>query len=224
MKFYIQIICIFCICVIFNSPTASAQAKLGIGVKGIINPDTFLNDGDETELKFFIVNKGNQNYNEDKIKVYRTINNEEEEDIFELDDQDAHILAGDSTFVVIHLNVATPTYSIGNNIVTIWPVGASGVVTVDSAQYSLYLYPFTAVANTFKTPKQPFLSIFNNTLQIINAPANIKYVQFYNGLGQKLNQFNSYNTPIVLNNFLKGMYFIEIQTNDNKKYILKFVL
>ncbi|PJA09984.1 MAG: hypothetical protein COX70_00200 [Flavobacteriales bacterium CG_4_10_14_0_2_um_filter_32_8] len=133
---------------------------------------------------------------------------------------------GDTISISYSENYTTLSgYKIGGNIVVVWPVAGSGS-TVDTLYKNVFIKNPVSIPTVLAIDEQvliyptPFRDhIFIQNLSIKKA---IKQIKLFDANG-RLVYNEKYKQEIKMTQFIKGLYFIEIEFFDNSKKYKKLI-
>lgn len=134
---------------------------------------------------------------------------------------------GDTVSIFYNETYDVPNgYKLGTNIVVVWPFTPSGI-TRDTLRQNIYLNDSVVSVNPiFRIDEQLLIypNPFNNYIFLKNLGVKneVRHVRIFDVNGRIVYN-EKYNTVITTEQFIKGLYFLEIEFFDNSKKYNKLI-
>ena len=204
-----------------------SQAHLSFGYNGVMHADT-VSYGDSLFFSFWIVNTGSSPLNDSIELTCETYNTSGLINMgsFGMFSTPSGILnSGDSMFFNVYDIITPQSYSIGDNIVVIWPASIIPV-TVDTSYTPLHVLTNIVSTNHFYSsielypnPIESSLNIRSND-KIINA---LYIMDIYGRIIMREDNLNCKNYIIQRKNMLSGLYLVFIRFEE-EEFIAKIII
>ena len=207
-----------------------AQAKLGI--QSLMGMPATMEIGKPYQFRIGIQNRGTQSWT-GKPGIFYKFNTDSSQTPpdFMYHDTSAQAVTlqpGDTLSVKAFFNPLSAHWKVGKNIVVIWPAALIGSPPVAADTIHLLItampgvgiaeFAYSPQADIFPNPASNFLHI-----HLKDHQNDFECVRIYNVLGETL--FRSFEDidVIPLENFLHGMYFVEIAYKKQSPAIYRFI-
>jgi hypothetical protein len=129
---------------------------------------------------------------------------------------------GETVPAVFSIDIETPYFLPGPDVVVVWPISASPIV--DSIQINLNINNPNAISNVVEAQINYLILGNKIVLQGMDAETVVKQVRIYSITGQVIYSADgSQITEVPIGLLPKALYICELQTADNKRKVIKFV-
>ncbi len=113
-----------------------------------------------------------------------------------------------------------------HNIIVIWPTG-SGVIS-EQGQGTVYVQDSIAGISETRIHENSFIIYPNPANSIINLVStdpkySVETVRIYNSIGSLIKVYTRNTTTLDVSSFSRGLYLLDIETNDKKRAIKRFL-
>ena len=219
--------------VVAFSPRAKAQIHLGFGTPGVHYDDS-VSYGDFLSFAFWIVNDGPDTLIEaiDINLVFsdssNTISAAAYLGYFSLTSN--FLSPNDSLFIVSWDYLSPQSYMLGDNIVVIWPSFVSPITPISYDIFTGNLFVSSTSSVQEKVAENGLLIYPNPVIEtaVIETKSHVNIDKFrMSGISGKVIRdiqiSNQHYVTFHKRNLPKGIYFIEITTNE-KKYLQKIII
>jgi hypothetical protein len=204
-----------------------SQAHLSFGYSGVIHEDT-VSYGDSVLFSFWIVNTGNAPLNDSiqlSCETYNTSGLIMSGSFGMFSTPSGILNSGDSMFFNVYDIITPQSYSVGDNIVVIWPASIIPV-TVDTSYTPLHVLSNIVLTNDvyssiefFPNPVESLLNVRSND-KIINA---LYIMDMYGRVIIREENLNCRNHVIQRKNMLSGLYLLIIRSEE-EEFITKVII
>ena len=214
---------------IFFFSKAHTQDYLGFGYNGVLHEDT-LHIGDSIHFSFWIVNQGVNSFNDSIFINCSTYDNNSGlilsmpiGSVYNISDS---ILSNDSIYITITSLVSLQSFSLGDNIVVIWPASVSPA-NVDTSITSVHILGSSNDINELNI-SQPliFPNPVSQNLYIENIEG-IYSIHITTLLGEVLINKNNLNTnffKIDVSSLSPGSYFLNLRNGKGEFVVRKIIV
>ena len=216
------------------SPRTKAQIHLGFGVPGVHYDDS-VSYGDFLSFAFWIVNDGPDTLTEPiDINLVITDSNNTTSTTAYLGNfslTNNFLSPNDSLFIVSWDYLSPQSYMLGDNIVVIWPSFVSPTTPISYDIFTGNLFVSSTSSVQEKVAENNGFLIYPNpvidraTIQT-QTQSNIEKLRMLDVSGKVIRDIKISNKQYVVfqkKEIPKGIYFIEITTNE-KKYLQKIII
>ena len=215
------------------SPRTKAQIHLGFGAPGIHYDDT-VSYGDFLSFAFWIVNDGPDTLTEPiDINLVITDSNNTTSTTAYLGNfplTNNFLLPNDSLFIVSWDYLSPQSYMLGDNIVVIWPSFVSPTTPISYDIFTGNLFVSSTSSVQEKVAENGLLIYPNPVIETAvietKSHVNIDKFRMLDVSGKVIRDIQISNQHYVTfhkRDLPKGIYFIEITTNE-KKYLQKIII
>ena len=215
------------------SPRTKAQIHLGFGVPGVHYDDS-VSYGDFLSFAFWIVNDGPNTLTEPiDINLVITDSNNTTSTTAYLGNfslTNNFLLPNDSLFIISWDYLSPQSYMLGDNIVVIWPSFVSPTTPISYDIFTGNLFVRSTSSVQEKVAENGLLIYPNPVIETAvietKSHVNIDKFRMLDVSGKVIRDIQISNQHYVTfhkGNLPKGIYFIEITTNE-KKYLQKIII
>ena len=215
------------------SPRTKAQIHLGFGAPGVYYDDS-VSYGDFLSFAFWIVNDGPDTLTEPiDINLVITDSNNTTSTTAYLGNfslTNNFLLPNDSLFIVSWDYLSPQSYMLGDNIVVIWPSFVSPTTPISYDIFTGNLFVSSTSSVQEKVAENGLLiypnPVINRATIQTQTQSNIEKLRMLDVSGKVIRDIKISNQHYVTfhkRNLPKGIYFIEITTNE-KKYLQKIII
>ena len=215
------------------SPRTKAQIHLGFGVPGVHYDDS-VSYGDFLSFAFWIVNDGPDTLTEPiDINLVITDSNNTTSTTAYLGNfslTNNFLLPNDSLFIISWDYLSPQSYMLGDNIVVIWPSFVSPTTPISYDIFTGNLFVSSTSSVQEKVAENGLLiypnPVINRATIQTQTQSNIEKLRMLDVSGKVIRDIKISNKQYVVfqkKEIQKGIYFIEITTNE-KKYLQKIII
>ena len=204
-----------------------SQAYLSFGFNGVTHEDTVAY-GDSIFYSFWIINSGNLPLNDSIELTCETYNvsgliNMGSFGMFST--PSGNLNPGDSIFFNVYDIITPQSYSLGDNIVVIWPASIVPV-SGDTSSTPLHVISNIMSNNNFYSSFELYPNPTTSNFYIKSNNKNITsfyIMDMYGRIVLSEENLNSLDYNIKINKLLSGLYFF-ILKSDEKEFLTKFIV
>ena len=211
---------LFVLCVVISSffNEIYSQAHLSFGYNGVNHEDT-VSYGDSIFYSFWIVNSGNVSFNDSIQLTCETYNSSGLINMgsFGMFSTPSGVLnPGDSIYFNVFDIITPQSYTIGDNIVVIWPASIVPV-SVDTSFTPLYVINNIVSNNNFSSSFELYPNPIRSNFNIKSFVGKIQSLIILDITGREVireDNLNCISHNINTRNIISGLYILMLRTED----------